>query len=178
MIRLIPISVGMLLAWSPMAEACEPPPVFYAPFSTERAANADITSFISQNAPVVRDVSLGRGSAAQESLCGGQGYVSFTIALPPGAPVTFADLGLELRVIDGSFPRYALPEGPISSTLGAREDFQHLGSWFEGPPARHKTISAEIEARFVAPDGTRGKGARFTLFSEPEKPKTAEEQTR
>lgn len=149
------------------AAACEPPAVFYEPFETRSTASKpDIFRFISGNAPVLRDISLRRGTGAQESLCGGQGYVSFSIALPPGAPVTFDDLGLELTVVEGSFPQHALPEGPFRSTLGPREDFQHLGSWFEGPPGRQKTISAVLEAVFVAPDGSRGKAARVTLFSE------------
>lgn len=163
---------------APVATACEPPPVFYEPLSVTGIASSEITNYISQNAPLVSDVALGRGTAAPESQCGGQGYISFTIALPSGAPVSFADVGLELSIVEGAFPRYALPKGPIRSLLGPKEDFQHLGSWFEGPPSKHKTISAVVEAAFIAPDGTRGKATRFTLFSEPAKPKSDEGQTR
>ena len=160
--------------------ACEPPAIFYEPLSVKAGAsgNPTLNTFVRQNAPQVRSVHLGRGTAAQQSLCGGQGYVTLELAMPDGAAFGFDQVGFEIRVVEGQFPDHALPTGPVISAVGPDSEFSVLGSWFEGPPSRHKTIDAVAEVMFVAPDGTRGPPARITLFSEVKKTDSGEDSTR
>ena len=173
------LSLWLFLSCPGIAWACEPPSVLYEPMViTNGAGSAKITTFVSQNAPVVRDLHLGRGTAAQSSLCGGQGYISFTVDPPNDAAVSFANVGLEILVVEGDFPQSALPQGPFRSTLEPNEGFQHLGSWFEGPPSTHETINAVINVSFIAPDGTVGPATAVTLFSEAIEPDGEEGHSR
>ena len=57
--------------------------------------------------------------------------------------------------------------GPSMPYLEPGDTFILEGHWFDGPPGQHKEIKAELDLRFVAPDGSTGPATRFSLISEP-----------
>lgn len=164
----------LCLGLCPPALACEPVAVFYEPMRAALPWNPQKQAFVESTAPEIGGVGLGRGTDAEASLCGGQGYLEIELIMPAGAPYDFTEIGFEFRIAEGAFPEIAYPQGPVISAIEPDRRFILLGSWFEGPPRRQSPIAAVMEVRFVAPDGTRGPAARIPLISEPERPAPAQ----
>ena len=80
------LAAGLGLALPSLALACEPPAIYHLPFQADPAGAdpAEIAAFVARTRPVVRNTSLARGAPGDSSLCGGMGYISVELALPPG----------------------------------------------------------------------------------------------
>ena len=156
------------LAFPLSALACEPPVITTVPFVPDPAAanSARISEFVARNAPLIGQISIYRGTPAEESLCGGQAAIAIEMSLPGGTSIRFSDLGIAVRVINGTLPDRALPHRPVRPYPGDESTFTLGGYWFEGPPSKHKTLDALISIHFIAPDGTTGPPSTVTLFSE------------
>lgn len=122
-----------------------------------------------QTKPVIRSTSLARGAPGEASLCGGMGYISVKIALPPGAPFKLGQVGAEITLAEGQFYDHVFPKGPVMP-INASADRLDLGNaWYEGPPPQHKPINAVFHVRLVAPDCTRGPATRVVVKSVPKR---------
>jgi len=174
------LALGLFLALPQLAAACEPPTIYYLPYMADLkgASDADVTDFVRTTKPVVKDTYLSRGTAGEQSLCGGQGYISVDLTLPPGAPFAFGQVGVELKLVEGRFPGHVFPNGPVMPDEAGTDTLQLGNSWFEGPPETHRTISAVFNATLVAPDGTRGPATRIVIKSVPKRTGKKEELSR
>ena len=166
-----------LLALLPTsALACEPPAIFHVPFEARSgaAAPAEIAAFVARTKPVIRSTSLARGTPGESSMCGGMGYISVEIALPPGAPYTLGEVGAEITLAEGQFYDHVFPKGAVMPVEPGADSLEIGNAWYEGPPPQHKPISAVFNVRLVAPDGTRGPATRVVVKSVPKRTGKAE----
>ena len=159
-----------LIALAPTcAAACEPPAVFHSPYAplSAGAEAGEIAAFVARTKPVVRNTSLTRGAPGEPSMCGGMGYISVEIALPPGAPYTLGQIGTEIALAEGQFHAHVFPKGPVMPSETGSDTLELGNAWYEGPPSEHTPINAAFELRLVAPDGTRGPATRLVIRSVP-----------
>ncbi|MFN3209877.1 MAG: hypothetical protein ACE369_12930 [Roseovarius sp.] len=167
--RLYPLALALAALLPGAALACEPPAIFYVPFehAAQGADPAGIAAFVSRTKPVVANTSVARGAPGEPSLCGGMGYIDFEIALPPGAPFSFGQIGVEIRLAEGRFHDHVFPKGPVMPHDPSDRTL-HLGNaWYDGQPSEQQPINAAFNVVLVAPDGTRGPATRIVLKSRP-----------
>ncbi len=163
------LAAGLGLVLPSLALACEPPAIYHLPFQADPAGAdpADIAAFVARTRPVVRNTSLARGAPGDSSLCGGMGYISVELGLPPGAPFRFGQVGAQITLAEGWFYDHVFPKGPMMPDDPASDTLILGNAWYEGPPPQHKPLKAVFHARLVAPDGSLGPATRIVVKSIP-----------
>ncbi|QFT82957.1 hypothetical protein FIU89_20215 [Roseovarius sp. THAF27] len=151
--------------------ACEPPAIFHVPYEPRpgTAAPDEIARYVARTKPVIRNASLARGAPGESSLCGGMGYISVELALPPGAPFTLGQVGAEVTLAEGRFHDFVFPKGSVMPDDAAADTLTLGNAWYDGQPSEQQRIDAVFNAVLVAPDGTRGPATRIVVKAVPKR---------
>jgi len=128
----------------------------------QKDENADGDYWEKVPAPVVRVISITRGSKAPGSDCGDAGVLELEISLPPESTYAIDEFGFYFRVVSGKEPDEIFPNVPLVGTVEGGKARLTL-AWLDGRPQDQIPLNLEVEVFLVTNSLNVGPSTRFKI---------------
>lgn len=114
--------------------------------------------------PVIKILSIDRGTAAPGASCDDAGTITLEVSLPNTSTYSISEFGIYFKTAPDKY-NPAFPSYPLTSDIKDGKINIFL-VWLDGAPSQQEPIDLQVEAFFVSNDLSIGESTTFTIRSD------------